>query len=171
MEIFHIAIHEAGHAVIGTLLNRNIKYVYLTLDSVDTQGICAFPAIRWSKQYWCDPSYSPRFKNIAKREIMIRFAGHIALEIETNGSCGNWNECGGDADVEEIANLGLTMCCGDTIEFENYCCDLWDKTRNMLITPLTWSMIQAVATELTEKSRLNGKRVQEICQSIKDLSD
>jgi len=161
---YQTAIHEAGHAVMSIMVRRGIKYVALTLGHNKHAGICVNRSVQWHPDYREYPECSPRFGWVAEREIMVLVAGHIALEIATRGTCGSWEEAGGEQDCCKAVDYALKVS-GSGEEAGAFIDKLWQSSRTILMRPDTMAMVKAVAAELMIENRLSGKRVREICQS------
>jgi len=152
------AIHEAGHAVMSVMLHRAIEFVTV-VESDDYSGLCQ------NKETNLD-EYSMEFDSYRRkirREIMILFAGYIAIgnhELPIN-----WQEAEIESDFNKVFDLVMRVS-GTEEHTGKFFYKYWSKTVELINQPLIQQQIKAVADALMEKKTLSGDEVRQIIKVV-----
>jgi len=154
------AHHEAGHAVVATYLRVGVKYVTLTPNGEDHEGVCIGGRIRRD----INVIDRDRARRYLEPRIMVYFAGQLA-EAKFLGR--DAVTIGGHGDDDRQALDCAAFACGSEAESHAFQVWLFERTRN--VVGLLWPQIQAVAAALAERGNLHGREVHEVMRSTAGL--
>jgi hypothetical protein len=150
-----VAVHEAGHAVIGVVLDRWLIEAKLYSQRGHTVGITSFGR---------HPSLDPRrhksltrFRSLIEREVVIAWAGFCA---EVHGGVRKRLDGSENADADMIMALleRLTQRRSEQIEIGAAL-----KVECGELVKFHWRRINSVSSILLAEKRVSGKTVRGIC--------
>ncbi|QDT06799.1 ATP-dependent zinc metalloprotease FtsH [Rubripirellula lacrimiformis] len=150
------AYHEAGHAVMATLLGRPIQKVTIEPGKLQTGatrlGLCQIQKGR-----------SKASKDWLEDEVLILYAGMVAEAHFT----GNYCQSGAAEDLRAIQRLVRSRP-GSVRQMERYQRRFLDKTEHILRDDAYAEAIKLIATELVVRTTISGRAVRHFLdQSIK----
>ncbi len=141
------AYHEAGHALMATVLGRLIQKVTIAPAKMPTGGqrlgVCQMQKGR-----------SKSTKDWLEDEILILFAGMVAESQFTGRYC----RVGAAEDLRMVQRL-LRERPGNQRQVERYERRLFDKTQHVLSDESHEQALQWIAEELLRKTTLSGRAV------------
>ena len=146
------AYHEAGHAVMASLVGRPIQKVSIAPGKLQTGGgrlgVCQMQKgrIKSSKDWLED-------------EVMILFSGMVAESHFTGKYC----PAGAGQDLRNIVRLLRTRCTNDR-QLEKAQRRMLDKTEHLLSDDATSQAIRMIAEELLSKTTISGRAVKHFLQ-------
>ena len=150
------AYHEAGHAVVASLLRFPVDRV-----SIDRVGEFSGAMLyRKSGIAFGSPS-------VSRREIIVVVAGPLAEAIRCYGEENvslepNWNQDAYDfQSARHYADIIARSDCCDRLAVLS---EAVGKAYRLLIRPFVWSAIEAVANELLMRRTISGERVAELSE-------
>jgi len=156
MREYETAHHEASHAVIGCdLLGlRSINNITI-IRKGNALGCTKSDTIIKPVDYEIDNSAS--FESKIMRQIMTRFAGHVAAKKFT----GRENNVGASDDFEIVEFLLDSLATGRDQKASRYLRNYLYR-RTELLVKHKWSLIKAVAKELLVKKTLDRDEFKKI---------
>lgn len=146
---WELALHEAGHAVVGCVLGQTITGVSISARE-DSYGRVEFkPPER-------NPSEKPRFREV-KRYVVALLAGHGAQSLAMSGARSfrserEWVE----AELNVFAAVGHAEQAAELLD------RLWEATRRLLRRH--WKAVTQVAAELETAGQVSGAYVRELLE-------
>jgi ATP-dependent Zn protease len=157
------AFHEAGHAVVSTILGKKFKYVTIK-NKGDALGHVHYWRSR-KKLYEIVQGYSNTYykpetiEKKVKKELSIAYGGYLA-ELQY----GIDNKVGATEDFEFITNIALSHFGQGAADAELE--KIIIETRKIIHK--SWSAIQIVANELLINEKLTGKAVWNLFNEVVD---
>jgi hypothetical protein len=144
-ELWHTAVHEAGHAVAAYLTGTKIKVVTIKPDE-KTLGYVRHAAIRHGVSETQRP-LTDRFVN----QAVVSFGGAVACMVMHLRDATS----GDDNDSKAVENLceAIALSPDETRHIVTW---LKVRTIGLLSVPPAKSAIRALATALVERTTLNG---------------
>lgn len=140
-----IAYHEAGHAVIGIILDKKIDYV--TIEKFNNKlGETKF--IEIEKDLFID-----QLEDEWRKHIICIFAGGLSAEKIDDGY--DW-ELHSISDIEKVVKIATTICNKEK-DVEEYC--MKQREEAIKLINLYWVKIDLLAKELLIQNRLNGDQI------------
>lgn len=141
------AFHEAGHAVMAISLGRQIQKAtiepaHLTSDSIRLGSVKFQPGRSKATQDWLED------------EVLIMLAGMVAEAFFTGEYC----EQSASHDLRAVARL-LEQRAATQRRFEKIHRRMLEKTEHVLGDAAHRQAVEAVASELLEKSSVSGRLV------------
>lgn len=154
-ELDAIAYHEAGHAVMAFLIGTPIKYATVIPDK-EYIGM-----VRISPRYKVEDvmSLSPidwKMQKIIESDIMVKLAGQLA-EAKYLGK-----EIDDVLTDHETSVSMMDNIVSSDEELDAYYDWLTIRTRNFIVSPRNWPIVEAVAKELLIHKQLSGRKVRRI---------
>jgi ATP-dependent Zn protease len=154
-ELVATAYHEAGHAVMATILGRNIQKVTIKAGQIQTGGI---------RLGACELAIGRRRSShdALEDEVLILLAGMVAEAKFTGHYC----PLGASQDLRHAANL-LQDRAGSEDQTQRLQKRMLDKTEHLLGSLGHSQAIKNVAIELIDRTTISGRAVRHIVnQSI-----
>lgn len=149
-ELVATAYHEAGHAVMATILGRNIQKVTIKAGQIQTGGVrlgvCELATGRRRSSH-----------DALEDEVLILLAGMVAEAKFTGRYC----QLGAAQDLRHAANL-LRDRAGSEDQVERLQRRMLDKTEHLLSELAHSQAITSVAKELIERTTISGRSVRHI---------
>jgi ATP-dependent Zn protease len=152
--LWAVACHEAGHAVIGQVLERNVRRVSivpdrhgLSLGHTDSNG-------RWNEYgaYWTR-------RRQVETAVLSAYGGVFA-ERELTGRRHNWT--GARADLERVADIALSQEGSAANEYLR-----WARAKARGLVSHNLQAIEKVAHALMERTTLDGSAFRALLQDVK----
>lgn len=151
------AYHEAGHAVAAYCLKRSFNYVSI-LGDADSLGKVE---TRHMRNFDLDGDLSQRTEHLVRREIVLKLAGPLAVELAA-GKTGHWDGfLGGAYDIPAAFELAQSVA-GSVEESDGFIHWLWEYTRNLLALPFNWAAVEALAATLLRDGRVSYPRARAV---------
>src|SRR6266511_491818 len=149
------AYHEAGHAICSLLQDVSFKHVTIKPNKADgSRGEC-----KSSRRAPANIEYddSPRMRQWIESEVIIFAGGYVAQQFFAKkrifgGAKGDWYA---------IFDL-LSLHSRSMDEISAHHALLTIRARNLLLQPLSWRMVEAVAKELLQRHILKFKEARDI---------
>jgi hypothetical protein len=152
------AYHEAGHAVMGMILGRNIRWIDLGGTPEDPTDCVAFDPIDFD-----DPE-DEALRQQARYEVMILSAGILA-EAKFHGRPGSKSSTRTTIDVLKSYEHGFWLMTDDSHPRE-LLAGLMFYASATIYEPSSWRAVELLATALAEHQHLGGERAREIFESV-----
>lgn len=145
------AYHEAGHAVMATLLGRPIEKVTICPAQMQAGasrlGVCKIQKGRTK------PS-----QDAIEDEVMILLAGMAGEALAT----GRYNQGGAAQDLHMVRTLLMTSRAKDEKRFQKLARRMLDKTEHLLFAPAAKHALRQIAEQLLEKETISGRAVRHL---------
>lgn len=153
------AIHEAGHAVCYLAQGQRFKDVTIKAEG-EMLGHCA-PSGKMPRDLEYDDS--PRAQRWIEEKVICLAGGNIAERFAAKkrivaGSCADW------FNIFDL--LSLHRASSDEISARHAWLTI--RTRDLLLTPFTWRMVEAVAEALLQKQTLRFDEARDIARQAAD---
>lgn len=158
ISIKRTAYHEAGHAVMASILRLRCKEISIIPDE-DYLGRFIRGAVR-NIDPECESNQKTRSE--LERLTMQVLAGNVAEHLLTGRKC----RVGSGDDYHKAVNY-LSYVASDE-EIPHYLEALWYRTKAKLSVDHQWLAVQRLAEELLKKRRLKSKRIKEIIRQAID---
>jgi hypothetical protein len=154
--------HEAGHAYAAWTLNIRIKSVTVVPDSAND----SFGAINRHS------ALSRRFRDVAaglisdstrlkaENEVMVSLAGMVAQKRFSPRSCRKFH---GHYDTQNVIDVLSRF--ADEREMKAWHKLLLIKTENMLLNPIAWVGVTAIAQQLSTQNTLTSEDIDQTIRS------
>jgi hypothetical protein len=150
--------HEAGHAVISHVLKIRISKITV-IPNGNVLGQVTHRKTKLMDQL--EFEYSSSLRNKCENQIMSCYAGNIAQSKHE----GRDVKYGFGHDYQSIAIFLAKMSNREAVR-NAYSRWLFERTKELVDAPLHWRAIEMLASELADKSMLNGKRAHELIDEI-----
>lgn len=149
-ELTATAYHEAGHAVMATVLGRNIQKVTIKPGKIQTGGL---------RLGLCELATGRRRSShdALEDEVLILLAGMVAEAKFTGRYC----QLGASQDLRFASSM-LQDRGGNDNHAQRLQRRLLDKTEHLLNEPAHVQAIMTVAKELIERTTISGRAVRHI---------
>jgi hypothetical protein len=155
-QLWATAYHEAGHAVAAIQLRVGIGSRGVNI--VSSEGAAGTCHILKSFSGSPELETTGRMRLGAEKMAIILFAGPVAQRTFRPSSLRNYH---GHSDRKRA--IGLMECfVGSNRELEAYLNYLRIRAEQLVVNPLTWKTIEAVAIALFERKRLTAQEVKDI---------
>jgi len=183
-----VAVHEAGHAVVTSLLGLSVRRVTAQSDAEAANlGCCTFrtPLRPWESfvretapnnaEEWARaargaalwPAHEARWRQLATRHVRSTLAGPLAQHraglatVEVDTSCAaEWDDAGWGSDRRAAVDLLCALETDDRIG-EAFGCAV-RETQALLAQPIIWRAVEAVASALARRAAVSGRAVRAI---------
>lgn len=153
-ELIATAYHEAGHAVMATILGRNIQKVTIKAGQLQTGGIrlglCELGSGRRRASH-----------DVVEDEVLILLAGMVAEAKLTGRYC----QLGAAQDLRHVSAL-LRDRGGNEKQSLRLQRRMIEKTEHLLNEPAHWQSVENVAKELIERTAISGRAVRHIVTQL-----
>lgn len=150
------AYHEAGHAVIGYRLGRHLEAI--TIEKGDgTLGQCHFER---EPEWFPDPGYTLRNRELAEREVMIAYAGQVAADKW--GGVTPKKSADAASDDRDRAAAMAAHCVAAGPDRDALLAVLRDRVTGLVHEPINWTSIARLAAELAFWRTRTGDQVRQI---------
>lgn len=155
------AYHEAGHAVMGHLVNRRLKTMTIVPQS-DTLGHCVHHS-PWER---LNPEFDTGLRIAVKvgEEITVLYAGMLAEKKMS----GRYNWIGAENDMRMMSELTDYVAGQESGERRAYQRWLKFRTKRLLQLPPNWLLVEAVAEALLQEKTLSVKRFNRVIRDAMD---
>jgi ATP-dependent Zn protease len=146
-ELYQVAIHEAGHAVMAVINKRKLKTVTIKPNESDDSGCCEISFNR------------PKIE-----DIFILLAG-LAAEKTLSGFIEKDKVLyGGQDDLTKVYNLACSICPSNSVH--EFLDDMFSATEDIMKLPLVHQQIKNIADNLLQHKTLSGAEVQKIMKEV-----
>ncbi len=153
------AYHEAGHAIVATMLLRTVtKVTIFPFCKPNTYGQCHFSKRDRHAKWGCDECED---RTLRERIIMTSLAGPLAQQ-KYQGH-GKW--LGHEQDYARARAVVSTLALSNE-EAEAYLEWLSRRALALLSFESAWKAVEVLASELLEKGKVSGRRVRAIYRKI-----
>ncbi len=152
------AYHEAGHAVIDHTHGITVKRVSIIADD-ESLGRVHDKVPRWMREI--DYNMTPYREIKVHQHIMANLAGAAAVAIYAN--YGTWRGAGTDLQTATAMADCVTSGPEETNALLGW---LWIRTRRTLVSPPTWTWVEAVATALLAHHELTGEQFRSLLTEV-----
>ena len=155
------AYHEAGHAVVGHLVNRRLKTLTIVAQA-DTLGHCVHHS-PWKR---LNPEFDSGLRTEVKigEEITVLYAGMLAEKKVS----GRYNRIGADSDLRIVSELTDYVAGQESGERRAYQRWLKFRTKRLLQLPPNWLLVESVAEALLKEKTLSMKRFIQVIRHAMD---
>jgi hypothetical protein len=150
-----VAYHEAGHAVAGLKLGRQIGNVSSTPTAESLGRVQFKPPPEW---FAPDTKIDERHRSFIEEEILIEFAGDAAWRRFVGRS----NRIGSLSDNHSVVALASYLYGGDVLK--TYLAFMWQRAGAFVASECNWIPIQALAKALVEGMDLTEDQTRDVCE-------
>jgi ATP-dependent Zn protease len=154
-QLIATAYHEAGHAIMATILGRTIQKVTIKPRQIQTGGVrlgvCELRSDRNRSSH-----------DAVEDEALILLAGMVAEAKLTGRYC----ELGAAQDLRQASAI-LRGRGGNETQTQRLLQRMLDKSEHMLSEPVYVEAIRKVAKELIDRTVISGRNVRHIVSQLK----